>query len=129
MARSKLASMLELRCPRCREGAMFKHSALSPTRFDDMYTECPVCGLYYEPEVGFYYGAMYFSYGFSVALVAVVGLVLYLAGDPSIWVYVVAVAGVVVLLTPLSYRYSRMLMLHLFGHVTYNPDAARKPRG
>ena len=126
MARSKLAAMLQLRCPRCREGKMFTHSASNLKKFDDMYERCPVCGLYYEIEVGFYWGAMYFSYGFSVVLVVLVGIILYLAGDPSIWIYVLAVTASVVLLTPVFFRHARMLMLHLFGHVSYNPEAARK---
>ena len=108
---------------------MFKYPAYNVKRFDEMYEQCPVCGLYYEIEVGFYWGAMYISYGFSVALVLLVGIILYQAGDPSIWVYVLAVAGSVILLTPLFFRYARMLMLHLFGNVNYKPDAARKHPG
>jgi len=121
--------MLGLRCPQCREGKMFKYPAYNVKRFDEMYEQCPVCGLYYEIEVGFYWGAMYISYGFSVALVLLVGIILYQAGDPSIWVYVLAVAGSVILLTPLFFRYARMLMLHLFGNVSYKPEAARKHPG
>ncbi len=126
MARSKIASMLGLRCPRCREGKMFTHSAFNVKRFDEMYEQCPVCGLYFEIEVGFYWGAMYISYAFSVALVVLVGIILYNTGDPSIWVYVGAVTGSVILLTPLFFRYARMLMLHMFGNVSYDPEAARR---
>jgi uncharacterized protein (DUF983 family) len=126
MTRSLLAAMLDLRCPRCREGKMFKTSALNVKRFDEMYEQCPKCGLYYEIEVGFYWGAMYISYGFSVALVVLVGIILYQAGDPSIWVYVAAVTLSVIVLTPLFFRYARMLMLYMFGSVTYDPDAIRK---
>ena len=126
MPRSLLASMLDLRCPRCREGEMFKYSAFNVRRFDEMYEQCPQCGLYYEIEVGFYWGAMYISYGFSVALVVMVGIILYQAGDPSIWVYVGVVTASVILLTPAFFRYARMLMLYLFGSVSYDPNAIRK---
>jgi hypothetical protein len=41
-----------------------------------MPAECPVCGLAYEPELGFYFRAMYVNYVFSTAIVLVVGLVI-----------------------------------------------------
>ncbi|MBF9239741.1 DUF983 domain-containing protein [Hymenobacter sp. BT683] len=91
---------------------------------------CPVCGQPTEPEPGFYYGAMFVSYAFSVAIFAVTAAALYfLFGDPAIWVYVVVVGLNAMLFTPLSVRYSRMLMLYLFGGVPYTPDWVRyEPR-
>ncbi|MCB2378218.1 DUF983 domain-containing protein [Hymenobacter sp. BT635] len=101
---------------------MFKYSALSLTKFDAMYEACPDCGQHYEPEVGFYWGAMYVSYGFSVGIVVVVGMLLYyLAHDPPVWVYVSSVAGAVLLLTPLLFRYARAVMLYFFGGIHYEP--------
>ena len=126
---SDAAALLALRCPRCHEGKIFSTSAFS-FHFADMPAACPVCGQATEPEPGFYFGAMFVSYAFSVGIFAVTALVLYfLFGDPAIWVYVVTVAGVATLLTPLSVRYSRMLMLYWFGGVHYHPrppqDVAR----
>ncbi|WP_084549221.1 DUF983 domain-containing protein [Hymenobacter psychrotolerans] len=91
---------------------------------------CPVCGQPPEPEPGFYYGAMFVSYAFSVAIFAVTAAALYfLFGDPEIWVYVVVVGLTAMLFTPLSVRYSRMLMLYLFGGVDYQPNWVRyEPR-
>ncbi|ARS34199.1 DUF983 domain-containing protein [Pontibacter actiniarum] len=91
-----------------------------------MYEDCAVCGLHYEVEVGFFWGAMYISYAFSVAIVLTVGVLLYyLANDPDMWVYLVTVAATVVVLTPLSFRYARILMLHFFSGVRYNPNAIK----
>ncbi|KAA9338742.1 DUF983 domain-containing protein [Hymenobacter busanensis] len=90
-----------------------------------MPTACPVCGLHYEPEVGFYWGAMYISYGLSVGVVVLTGILVYfLAHDPAVWVYIAAVAGVVVLLTPVLFRYARALMLYWFGGTCYDPKYA-----
>lgn len=90
-----------------------------------MYEACPACGQHYEPEVGFYWGAMYISYGLSVGIVVLVGLTLYyLAGDPPVWVYITGVACTVVLLTPLLFRYARALMLYCFGSISYDPNKA-----
>ena len=73
---SSLAALLALRCPRCHEGKLFSHSALNLRKFDEMPAACSVCGQAFEPEVGFYWGAMYISYGFSTIIVAVVGVML-----------------------------------------------------
>lgn len=93
-----------------------------------MPARCPVCGQAYEPEPGFYWGAMFVSYFFAVAVFAVSGVALYcLAGDPPLWVYVSTVAVVSLLSTPLVFRYSRAIMLYLFGGVRYNPTWAARP--
>ena len=122
---SDAAALLALRCPRCHEGKLFSSSAFS-FHFADMPAACPVCGQATEPEPGFYFGAMFVSYAFSVGIFAATAMVLYfLFGDPAIWVYVTTVAVVATLLTPLSVRYSRMLMLYWFGGVHYHPRPQR----
>jgi uncharacterized protein (DUF983 family) len=124
---SSTLALLALRCPRCHQGKLFSHPATSLTKFMDMPAECPVCSQTYEPEPGFYYGAMYISFGFALATFAVVGILLYyLFDDPDTWVYVVVVAAITLVSTPLVFRYSRALMLYLFGGVRY--DATRAAR-
>ncbi|QKG54593.1 DUF983 domain-containing protein [Hymenobacter sp. BRD67] len=92
-----------------------------------MPAECPVCGQTFEPEPGFYFGAMYISFGFAVGTFAVVGLLLnFLAGDPPLWVYIAAVAAITLISTPLVFRYSRALMLYLFGGTRYDPKRAAR---
>jgi uncharacterized protein (DUF983 family) len=119
---SKLEAIVACRCPRCRQGEVFIHSAFNLRKFDDMYEDCPVCGLHYEVEVGLFYGAMYISYAFSVAIVFTVGVVLYnLAGDPPTWVYIVSVAGIVLTFATMLFRYSRIFMLHFFSGIKYDP--------
>ena len=112
---STASSLLHLRCPRCHTGLLFTHSALS-TSFMDMPEACPVCHQTYEPEPGFYYGAMYISSGFSTGILLAIGFLLfYLAHDPPLWVYITTVAVAVLAVTPLLFRYSRAVMLYAFG--------------
>ena len=59
--RSWWSALLQQRCPRCREGRMFKGMAA-------MNDPCPVCGLVFEREPGYFFGAMYFSYFIAVAI-------------------------------------------------------------
>lgn len=122
----KLGSIVACRCPRCRKGEVFTHSFLNLRKFDQMYKNCPVCGLYYETEIGLFWGAMYISYTLSVGIVLAVGVMLfYLAGDPPTWVYLSVVAGIILVSTPLLFRYARMLMLYYFAGVDYDPLYSR----
>ena len=119
---SKAGAILNCRCPRCRQGKVFTHPSYNLRKFDNMYEDCPVCGLHYEVEVGLFYGAMYISYGLSVGIVLMVGILLFnFAGDPPTWVYISAVAGIIILLTPLLFRYARILMLHFFSGIKFDP--------
>ncbi len=84
---------------------------------------CPVCGVAFEPEPGFFWGAMYFSYAFSVGFTMITAfLVYYFLNNPSVLVYMSFIVPVVVLASPWSLRYSRSLMLHFFGGLKFDPD-------
>ncbi len=62
-------SILALKCPRCRRGNMFlKNNPYQIKHSMDMHEHCPKCGQNFEPQIGFYYGTGYVSYGLSVAL-------------------------------------------------------------
>ena len=107
---------------------MFKYSSLNPVKFADMHEHCPQCGLEFEIEPGFFVGAMYFSYAFSVATVIVVGFsVYYLGHDPDTWVYLTAVTAALVLTVPFMFRYARVLMMHLFAGVSYERGLSEQP--
>ncbi len=67
--RSYLGSVLSCRCPRCREGKLFKNPLSVKLKQNmEMNKNCPVCGQPTEIEVGFYYGTSYVSYVLTVAL-------------------------------------------------------------
>lgn len=110
-----LEALLKGKCPRCREGEMFTHGPYNLKKFSLMHEFCPHCGVRLEPEPGFYQGAMYVSYAFTVALLLILSIILYFAGNPSEWTAIGIIIGVMFLLAPLNYRYSRILFLYLFG--------------
>lgn len=118
---NKAGAIISGKCPRCRQGDIFETSALNLLAFYKMNPKCSVCDLHYEREPGFFFGAMYISYAFSVAIFIGVGLALSVLGDFSLEIYLLAIIGVVALLLPFLFRYSRILFLHLFGGVDYNP--------
>lgn len=122
---SKLQAIIGAKCPRCRRGEVFEYPASKVSRFTETRERCPVCRLRYEVEPGFFIGAMYISYSFAVALMVTVSVAVFVLGnDPPLWVYMVTVIVANVLLVPLMFRYSRVLMLHWFSGVKYNPKAA-----
>jgi uncharacterized protein (DUF983 family) len=53
-------------CPRCRLGKIFRSSIFF---FPKMHERCPVCGLKFEREQGYFLGAMYISYGLALAII------------------------------------------------------------
>jgi uncharacterized protein (DUF983 family) len=125
--KSRFEAILEAKCPRCRQGDMFQYPISSITRFDKMHKECPHCGLRYEIEPGFFFGAMYISYAFSVAALLTTAFILYyFFNDPELWVYMVAVPTIVVLFLPFFFRFSRVLFLHIFGGISYNENLAKR---
>ncbi|MBO2012755.1 DUF983 domain-containing protein [Siccationidurans soli] len=86
-----------------------------------MPPQCPICRQTYEPEPGFYYGAMYISSGFSTGILLLIGFLLYyFANDPPMWVYITTVAAAVMVVTPLLFRYSRAVMLYGFGGARFD---------
>jgi uncharacterized protein (DUF983 family) len=123
--KSLVTALLQCKCPHCRTGNIFAFPASNLFRFNKMNEKCPHCGIRLEPEPGFYQGAMYVSYGFTIVFMVIIGLLLYFSGDPSEWIYIGTVIGVMVLLAPLNYRYSRILFLYAFGGIRYDPSLSK----
>lgn len=113
------------KCPRCRQGDMFVYPVSRVTRFYKMHDQCPVCGISLTPEPGFYQGAMYVGYAFTIAILVVTSIILYMLGDPSHWVYVITYVSLMLLLAPMNYRWSRVIYLYLFGGIKFDPNQAR----
>ncbi len=120
VAPSKFMAMSKAFCPRCREGKMFKYPLSKISKFAEMNENCPVCGLKFEVEPGFWYGAMFVSYANTILLLVVMGVgIFYLFDDPSTLSYIVAITVMSILLVPFNFRISRSVFLHLFGFVKY----------
>ncbi|NLR92412.1 MULTISPECIES: DUF983 domain-containing protein [Flammeovirga] len=120
MSKSKLSAIIEKKCPSCRQGDMFTHSALSP-KFHQINDRCPHCGTTLNPETGFYYGAMYVSYGINTAIMFITIFAVYFfldSSDPLVYI-AAAVIPMVVLMT-FVFRLSRSIYLHLFGGIDYD---------
>jgi len=76
-----------------------------------MHKHCPECGVSFEREPGFYYGALYFSYGIAVILATPLAIYLFLCKVNEILIFL-AVIGQLAIVSPLLFRYSRVAWLH-----------------
>lgn len=115
-----MGALVHGKCPRCRQGNIFTYRVSRLSRFNVMNSTCPHCGVMLQPEPGFYQGAMYVSYGFAMTIIIGVSLVLYLAGDPSEWVYIGVVVALILILAPINYRASRIAYLYMFGGIKFD---------
>ncbi|HET7441597.1 MAG TPA: DUF983 domain-containing protein [Terriglobales bacterium] len=70
-----LTGILHQLCPRCRAGKIFRSSIYRG--FPKMNERCPVCGLKFQREEGYFLGAMYISYGLALAAILMIALVLW----------------------------------------------------
>lgn len=112
-----LKDIAQGKCPRCRNGEMFEAPPYNYLKFHKMHDQCPVCHQTFHPEPGFYFGAMYVSYAFSVAWVLGVSLIL-VATDTFTLVRASVIIGLgVILLLPFMFQYSRILFLYGFGGI------------
>lgn len=120
--RSLGAAMLHGKCPKCREGNIFPNSMFSYRKLTVVNERCPHCNAVLIPEPDFFYGAMYISYAFSVALVINVMIILnFFFEDPAVSVYIITVVVANLILLPLMLRYSKILYLYGLGKLRYTP--------
>lgn len=117
----KLAkALLCTKCPRCRKGEMFTSVWYNLLRFHVMNKTCAYCGVSFHPEPGFYQGAMYVSYGFTVLVTVFVFGLVSLLKIHSFWFPIVSLVTIMFLLVPVNYRYSRVIYLYLFGGIKHD---------
>lgn len=116
------------KCPRCRKGNIYE----GPTyglKVQKMNSHCPYCGLRFEREPGYFYGAMYVTYAFAIAEMVTACMATYfITGDDSSFVLYATVAILsVVLLSPFNYRYSRIILMYwLTPGLKFDPNIKKK---
>jgi uncharacterized protein (DUF983 family) len=116
--RGKWTAMLKCKCPVCMKGNMFKSRATDLRYFNELKTNCDVCGFRFMPEPGFYQISMFFTYAVGVALFIFFGILAYLLfDDPDLWVYYAFVFVPAIVTAPWNVRYSKVVMLYVFGGV------------
>lgn len=109
---SLISSIFKMTCPRCRQGEMFVKpmSLKNPLK---MHKACSVCGQRMEPEVGFYYGAMFISYTFIGFLsLFIVGSLIYLF-NVQVEIAFAILIGFLALIFLWNLRFARSIWIHM----------------
>ncbi|HEY4327526.1 MAG TPA: DUF983 domain-containing protein [Mucilaginibacter sp.] len=120
---SKSWAMLHGKCPRCRRGNMFEGGiySLGSNRIN---LNCPRCQMTFEIEPGYFYAAMYVSYALNIMEVGAFCVMTYLVtrNTDSPWLYTISILTGCLLLAPVNFRYSRVILLYwLSPKVHYQP--------
>lgn len=115
-----LGRAARLRCPACGRGPMFRG-------WFAMNRRCAHCGLWFEPDPGFYLGSIFVNY----AVTAVIASASYLIpmiwlGRPPGWLIVPAV-GFCLVFPPAFFRHARALWLGVNLYLS-PADASERPR-
>lgn len=100
------------KCPRCKKGDMYK----KPFKVSDplaMHPRCENCDLDFEPEPGFYFGALIISYGISSWMLLLPALTLVLYFDWSVMAAMLFTLSFAAVTYLKILRISRAIYLHL----------------
>ena len=123
---SKLHAMTNARCPHCHEGRLFKYKWWNLLNFAQMHENCPHCNLRYEIEPGFFYGAMYISYAFTVGIMLFGGIIVFnFFNDPPAMGYVVPITIFSLVMVPFNFRTARVIFIHLFSGISYEQESIK----
>jgi uncharacterized protein (DUF983 family) len=116
--KNKIAAIVAMKCPRCREGNMF--NAPITQGIYKMNKECPVCKQAFELEPGFYWGAMYVGYGLSGGyMLTTVGAMLMLLNWSVEAAFAISILGGLIIF-PFIARLARVIWLNI--HVGYDKN-------
>jgi uncharacterized protein (DUF983 family) len=122
---SKLYSILTGTCPRCHEENMYVDK--NPYHLKKIYKmneNCSHCGLHYQIEPSFFYGAMYVSYGLTVAIgIAVFILSKVILGFELTQSFMAIIVSLIILM-PITARLARNIYINMFVH--FNKNALKK---
>ncbi len=117
---TKLYSIFKNKCPKCHQGDFFVTKSPYTSDFIKMHDKCSYCGEIFHKEVGFFYGAMYVSYGVNIGLGIGLFILMVLLLKTSLLTYLFSFLGLVIILFPWVMRVSRLIYINIF--VKYDPS-------
>ncbi|MDX6188846.1 DUF983 domain-containing protein [Flavobacterium sp. FlaQc-52] len=124
---SKINSILTGSCPKCQNESMYAdQNPLHLTKVLKMNENCSHCGLKYQIEPSFFYGAMYVSYGLNVAVGIAAFIVSFVFFESTIEQSFLAIIVTLVVLFPFVLRLSRNIYINMF--VSYDAKADPKAK-
>ena len=118
MKTGKLYSIFFNKCPRCNKGKFWKSNNPYYNLFlngGENHSHCLNCDLKFEIEPGFFYGAMYISYGLGIgigSLILIISLAVFQMKNILLLSLIVGIS--ILILAPVNYFLSRLIWLNTF---------------
>ncbi|HIE46007.1 MAG TPA: DUF983 domain-containing protein [Flavobacteriaceae bacterium] len=111
---SKLFGIINNKCPKCHEGDFYvDKNPLHLGKILTIHDKCDKCSLKYMLEPSFYHGAMYVSYGLSVATSIITFIICMLLGLELFTSFVIVIVSLI-LFTPVMLKLSRIIYINMF---------------
>mgnify|MGYP001269889482 FL=1 len=118
MKTGKLYSIFFNKCPRCNKGKFWKSNNPYYNLFlngGENHSHCLNCDLKFEIEPGFFYGAMYISYGLGIgigSLILIISLAVFQMKNIFLLSLIIGIS--ILILAPVNYFLSRLIWLNTF---------------
>jgi hypothetical protein len=118
MKTGKLYSIFFNKCPRCNKGKFWKSNNPYYNLFlngGENHSHCLNCDLKFEIEPGFFYGAMYISYGLGIgigSLILIISLAVFRMKNILLLSLIIGIS--ILILAPVNYFLSRLIWLNTF---------------
>ena len=118
MKKGKIYSVFSNKCPKCNKGSFWKSNNPYYNLFfngGENHKNCSNCDLKFEIEPGFFYGAMYVSYGLGIGLGSLILIIsLAIFEMKNILVLSLIIGLIILILAPVNYFLSRLIWLNAF---------------
>jgi uncharacterized protein (DUF983 family) len=112
-----LYSIVNNKCPHCHQGNFFEtNNPYNLKKFSKMNSSCPICKEDFKRETGFYFGAVYVSYGLTVAFGIGLFVLLSVLFKIETVPFLIIFSTLLILLLPLFYRVARLTWINFFVH-------------
>ncbi len=122
---TKLYSIFKNKCPRCQEGDFMKNNTkFKVIKSTKMHENCSNCNLIYMIEPSFFYGAMYVTYGLTIAISVSAFIISFGLFKATFVQSIIAISIAVIAMVPITIRLSRSIWINMF--VSYSPEKTTK---
>ena len=121
---SKLNSILTGSCPKCQNESMYVNAnPFNMLTVLKMHERCTHCGLKYQLEPSFFYGAMYVSYAINVAIGIAAFVISFVFFKFNLKVSFGIIVGSNIIIYPLVLRWARNIYINMF--ISYDSNAKK----
>ncbi|MCG9791319.1 DUF983 domain-containing protein [Flavobacterium algicola] len=121
---SKLNSILTGTCPKCQNESMYvDKNPLHLANVLKMNEDCSHCGLHYQIEPSFFYGAMYVSYGLNVAFGIAAFIISKVILGTTLATSFIVIIATLIITAPYILRWSRNIYINMF--IKYDPKTSK----